>query len=486
VVIGAGVGGLAAACLLANGGHQVTVCEQAPLVGGKLGWVEVDGVGFDTGPSLLTLPHVLRELFEHTGGWPPTLKLQQLEPLARYRFADGSGFDASSDLDTFCASLEAWAPGSGEDWHRFTVHAARLWQAIRGPFLESALHGTSALLWLALRRPRDLMLIGPGRTLADVARTHLRDSRLRAFLWRYATYTGSDPRRAPAALATIPYAEQHYGGWYVRGGLRRIATELAARASALGAVIRPNADVISIMTEGGTAGGVELCGGERLHADAVVCNADAGQLYTKLLSGPEGRAGRRSLRRVSLSYSGLALLLAIRGPRPVGLAHHTVLFPADYAAEFDDLAAGRLPADPAIYLSAPPEPAVAGGRGAPVMLLVNAPRHGPYDWTCQRDVTAYAAGLLDRLACRGLDMRGRLDSCTLRTPADLERTTRAPGGAIYGTSSNGARAAFLRPRNRSQVPGLYLVGGSSHPGGGLPLVVLSAQIVNRLIGPAAS
>jgi len=218
----------------------------------------------------------------------------------------------------------------------------------------------------------------------------------------------------------------------------------------------------------------------------VVCNADAGQLYTKLLSGPEGRAGRRSLRRVSLSYSGLALLLAIRGPRPVDLAHHTVLFPADYAAEFDDLAAGRLPADPAIYLSALPEPAVAGGRAAPVMLLVNAPRHGPYDWTCQRDVTAYAAGLLDRLACRGLDMRGRLDSCTVRTPADLERTTRAPGGAIYGTSSNGARAAFLRPRNRSQVPGLYLVGGSSHPGGGLPLVVLSAQIVNRLIGPAAS
>ncbi|HEV7209880.1 MAG TPA: phytoene desaturase family protein [Mycobacteriales bacterium] len=483
-VIGAGVGGLAAACLLAGKGHEVTVCEQAPAVGGKLGWREIDGVGFDTGPSLLTLPHILREVFEQAGGWPESLVLQRLEPIARYRFADGSGFDVSSDLDTFCAALDAWAPGSGHDWRRFMSHASRLWQAVRGPFLESELRGPSTLVELALRRPRDLATIAPWRTLADLGQRYLRDPRLRAFLWRYATYTGSDPRRVPAALATIAFAEQHYGGWYVRGGLRLIAAELAARAIDLGAEIRLGTEVIGVVTAGERAGGVHLSSGERLGADAVVCNADAAQLYAELLPGSIGRAGRQQLSRVSPSYSGFALLLAIRGSRPADLAHHTVLFPADYPAEFDDLAAGRPVAEPAIYLSAPVDAALAPAGLLPMFLLVNAPRQDQCEWTAEWS-HEYAARLLDRLATRGLDLRDRLASCTMRTPADLQQATRAPGGSIYGSSSNGLRAAFLRPRNRGPIPGLYLVGGSSHPGGGLPLVLRSAQIVSRMIDSGA-
>lgn len=482
VVIGAGAGGLAAAALLAAAGHEVTVCEQAPEVGGKLGWYERDGAGFDTGPSLLTLPAVLRDVFQATGGWPEGLSLRALTPLARYRFADGSGFDASSDLDTFTGALEAWSPGSGDDWRGIMAYAERLWEATHVPFLESELRGVGSLLRLAVRRPGDIVAVAPWRTLAALGERHLRDPRLRTFLWRYATYSGSDPRRAPAVLATVPYAEQHFGAWYVPGGLRRIALALRERATDLGAEVRTDAEVAQVLVRAGRAAGVRLATGEVLSADTVVANADAAHLYRDLLAGPAGARGRRRLARATASYSGLALLVGVRGPRPSALAHHTVVFPADYAAEFDDLAAGRPVRDPTLYVSAPDDGEVATGEVAPWFVLVNAPRHGPYDWADHPAAQAYADRLLDLLAERGLDVRNRVAFMQTRTPADLQAATRSPGGAIYGTSSDGPRAAFLRPANRSPLPGLYLVGGSSHPGGGLPLVLLSARIVAGIIG----
>ena len=485
VVIGAGVGGLAATARLAAQGHDVTVCEAAEVVGGKLGLLERDGFRFDTGPSLVTMPHVFRDLFEATGGWPDGLAFERLDPIARYRFADGTGFDAVDDLDRFCAHLEAWSPGSGTDWRSFTARAGRVWDASRVPFLESPLDGPASLARLALRRPQDLAAIAPGRTLRGLGRC-LRDPRLRVFLDRYATYTGSDPRRAPAALAAVPFVEQAYGGWYVPGGLRRLGEAIHERALERGARLLTGARVTRVTMSGGRADGVLLADGTRLPADVVVANADAAHVYGSLVDAP--KAARR-LARATPSLSGFVLMLAVRGRTP-GLAHHTVLFPADYDAEFDAVFGdpGRPVLDPTLYVSAPDDPAVRPAGHEAWFVLVNAPRHGTgrgaCDWRSPALAETYAEYLIDLLGERGLPVRDRLLWHEVLSPADLEQRTGAVGGSIYGTSSNGATAAFLRPANRSPVPGLLLVGGSSHPGGGLPLVTLSAQIVAGLVGPA--
>jgi phytoene dehydrogenase-like protein len=240
---------------------------------------------------------------------------------------------------------------------------------------------------------------------------------------------------------------------------------------------------------------VRLAGGEVLRADVVVSGADAAALYADLLpaSRPTRRV-RRDLARSTPSLSGFVLLLALRGRTP-GLAHHTVAFPDDYDAEFDAVfgvgryrGAPQPVADPTVYVSAPDDPATRPDDASESwFVLVNAPRHDPaggVDWDAPGLADRYAEQVLEVMARRGLDVRDRLRWCVARTPADLERDTRSVGGSIYGTSSNGARAAFLRPGNASPVPGLFLVGGSSHPGGGLPLVALSAEIVAGLVGPA--
>ncbi|MCW2715729.1 MAG: Phytoene desaturase [Frankiales bacterium] len=491
VVIGAGVGGLAASARLAALGHEVTICEAAGEVGGKLGLVEqhVEGLGrfaFDTGPSLVTLPHVLRELFEATGGWPADLELTRLDPTARYRFADGTVLDAAAGVEAFCRNLDAaLGKGNGRDWAAFTARAERVWAASRGPFLESPLSGPADLARLAARHPRDIAAIAPGRSLRSLGRRYLRDARLRMLLDRYATYTGSDPRRAPAALAAVPYVEQEYGGWYVPGGLHRIATALRDRALERGARLRLEAEVVRIDVTAGRASGVVLADGEHLPADVVVANTDASSVYGSMVSAP---SAARRLARATPSLSGFVLLLAVQGRTP-GLAHHNVLFPADYDDEFDAVFGdpARPVPDPTLYVSAPDDPAVRPDGCEAWFVLVNAPRHGSgpgaMDWRAPGLAAAYAGRLLDLLGERGLPVRDRVSWSRTLTPADLEDRTGAVGGAIYGTSSNGVAAAFLRPANRSPVPGLFLVGGSSHPGGGLPLVVLSAQIVAGLVGP---
>jgi phytoene desaturase len=493
VVVGAGMGGLSAAARLAALGHRVTVCEQAASIGGKVGCFARDGFAFDTGPSLLTLPAVYRDLFLKTGDpLEASVDLVPVDPAFRYRFADGTWLDVpnASRAGTRRALDEALGHGAGDDWNELLNRAQRIWQVTRGPFLESPLAGRRDLLRLG-RRTSDVRTVAPWQTLRDLGARHLRDPRLRTLLDRYATYTGSDPRRAPAALAVVPYIEQTFGAWHVRGGLRRLALAVHDRAVERGAVVRTGCDVAEVLVEAGRAAGVRLRSGERVPADVVVVNADAQTLYGDLLAGRESAAAGKRLSRATPSLSGFVLLLALRGRTP-DLAHHTVLFPRDYDAEFDAVFGRRAGPveDPAVYISAPDDPAMRPDGQEGLFVLVNAARHssaggpGAIDWTVPGRADGYADRVLAVLAERGLDVRDRVLWREVRTPADLEQATRAPGGAIYGTSSHGARAAFLRPANRGAVPGLFLVGGSAHPGGGLPLVAMSAAIVADLIGPA--
>jgi phytoene desaturase len=359
--------------------------------------------------------------------------------------------------------------------------ASAIWEATRRDFVEAPLEGVAAMARMAIRRPRDVRTVAPWSSLRELGSGYLRDPRLQMLLDRYATYSGSDPRRAPAALACVPYVEQAFGAWYVPGGLRRIAEATAERAQECGARIRCDTSVAQVLTEGSRVSGVRLASGEVLPADVVVSGVDASTLYDRLLPRP---ALLRRIRRATPSYSAFVLLLGLSG-RTAGLRHHTVLFPADYDAEFDALRDGRVVDDPAIYISAPDDAALRPDDDSESwFVLVNAPRQGEVDWDAPGMAQAYADRVLSLLAERGHDVRTRVRVRRVRTPADIERDSCSPGGAIYGTSSNGARSAFLRPANRSPVPGLFLVGGSAHPGGGLPLVILSAAIVADLVGPA--
>jgi phytoene desaturase len=490
VVVGAGVGGLAAAARLAALGHRVTLVEQAEEVGGKLGTLRHDGFVFDTGPSLLTMPHVLEELYDATGApLADSLPLERLDTACHYRFADGTRLDLPGEADLIPDALDAaLGPGRGAQWAALMARAARVWDVTHEPFLESPI--TPRDMLRLSRRVGDIATVAPWRTLRGLASDYLDDPRLRALLDRYATYTGSDPRRAPAALVSVPYAEQAFGSWYVPGGLGRLGQSLLERVRSLGVDVLLGTEVVAITTSAGRASGVRLGDGTVLAADVVVANADAASVYGDLLDDPLARRAARRIARTTPSLSGLALLLEVDDPPEV--AHHQVLFAEDYDAEFDAVfgrrGRARPVARPTVYVSAPRDPAVVPGPGTGAwFVLVNAPRHDPLhgtDWDRPGLVDEQADRVLDLMAERGLDVRDRVRHRATVSPADLERRTSTPGGSIYGTSSNGARAAFQRPANRSPLPGLYLVGGSSHPGGGLPLVVLSARIVAGLVGPA--
>jgi phytoene desaturase len=490
VVIGGGVGSMATAIRLAARGHQVQLFERRHELGGKLTELRRDGFTFGLGPSLLTLPDLFGALAAEAGRKLDELvTLTEVDPVCRYHFPDGSVLDARSEPGAMAAEVERFSPGQGQAWMRFFEWGERCWAASERAFLAGPLD----LAGLARRQASlsDLFASAPGQTLAGLARRFFTDPRLIQYACRYATYSGSSPYQAPAAVGCIPYLEHARGAWYVEGGLARLRDALARLLSELGVVVHTGATVSQVLTADGRpasgrptrwpprgrAGGV-LVAGERVPADIVVCGADSARLYRDLCPS---RPMRRRIARIGPSSSGFLVLAAVRGRTP-GLAHHTVVFSRDYRAEFADIFDRRRPpADPTIYVGCP---AVHDGATAPagyqnLTLLVNVPAGSPRSWG--RSAADYQDLLLDKLAAAGLSVRGRVLFSETLTPADFERRYDGWLGSIYGTSHNGLLAPFRRPGNRGPLAGLYLVGGSVHPGGGLPLVVIGSRIVADLV-----
>ncbi len=482
VIVGGGVGGLAAAVRLAAGGHVVRLLERSDRVGGKLGSHAAAGFRWETGPSLLTLPAVFDELLGLAGtSLAAACRPVRLERTCRYHFADGSSFTTWDDPAATRAAVEALAPGSGPAWDRWARRAERVWTTAERTFFAGPIEDPRAL-FARMRSPLDLLAIDPLPTLHQRAARTFADPRLVQWACRYATYAGSDPWRVPATLGCIPHIEQAFGCWALAGGLATLAGALAGAASSLGASVETGAEVAAVLAAGpgGRVSGVRLASGETVAADVVVADVDAAHLYADLL--PD-RSGQRRVRAAGRSTSGFVLLLGAEG-RTEALDHHTVLFSSAYRQEFRDLAAGRPPADPTVYVCAADrnDPSAAPPGHESLFVLVNVPSADDPDaaWADGR-ADAYADRVLAALDRRSLGLRPRLVHREVITPADLAARHRAVGGAIYGTSSNGRRAAFTRPSNRGPRPGLYLVGGSTHPGGGLPLVALSAKIVAAMV-----
>ena len=494
VVIGAGMGGMATAARLSALGHSVTIYEQSATWGGKLGHVQFNEHHFDTGPSLLTLPAVYRDLFLKTGRpLEESVSLIDLEPAFRYQFSDGTVLTMPGVGIGACASAigDTLGAEAGMQWRSFMQRAGRMWAATRKPFLESALDGPMSLLDMAWRL-NDVATIAPTRTLRSLSRHFFSDPRLVTLVDRYATYSGSDPRRAPAALATIPYVEQTFGAYHVAGGLRELGRALYQRCLDLGVEFHFESSVEHVHAEDRVSG-ITLTTGQFRAADIVVNNADATVLYDHLLD-EHGQArcsaDIKRLRKAVPSLSGFVMLLALDGTTP-NLEHHNIFFPDNYDAEFDAIfgthGKPQPVQDPTIYVCNPRDSAMAPDGKESWFVLVNAPRHNPatgVDWSDPQLTIGYQTLVTNLLKKRGFDIDSRTLWRDTRTPASLANLTGAPGGSIYGTSSNSLKAAFLRPRNVTPIKGLYLVGGSAHPGGGLPLVAMSAEIVASHIGRA--
>ena len=494
IVIGAGMGGMACAARLASKGHVVQVLEHNDTWGGKLGFVEHDGSRFDTGPSLLTLPAVYRDLFLKTGAaLEDSIEIVELDTAFRYQFADGTVLKMPGTGIGRCAEAigDTLGGNSADQWRQFMRRAAQMWSVTRKPFLESELHGLRSLLALSWR-VNDIRTIAPTKSLRDMANHYLSDDRLITLVDRYATYTGSDPRQAPAALATVPYVEQMFGAYHVAGGLRELGRALYERALAIGVKFEFGCTVSNIATEPRVSG-VTLADGRFMAADIVVANADASNVYDHLLSPTaqqQVRTAKKSLAKSTPSLSGFVILQALSG-KTADFEHHNVFFPENYEDEFDSIfGIGKKVtpvSDPTIYICSPNDEKMVPHGNESWFMLINAPRHDPIngvDWSNEELKDSYAKQILTALSKRGIEASSRVTWQQTLTPEDLERNTLAPGGSIYGTSSNGMRSAFLRPENVTKIPNLYLVGGSSHPGGGLPLVGMSAEIVASHIGRA--
>ena len=492
-VVGAGIGGMSAAARLAKQGHQITVFENSDQSGGKCRTEWFGDYAFDTGPSLLTLPAVFRDLFLKTGKRiEHVLDISPVDPAFNYNFADGSNvtFPNLSNPKTYQEIEKSFGISASQSWRQIIERSEKMWEASRDSFIESELTSIWPLL-LRKNLINQINQISPFTSLRSLSEKLNLDPHLKMIIDRYATYTGSDPRSAPAVLLTIAFVESTFGAWHIKGGIGQLSVALEQRCRDLGVDFKFKSLVTKILVERNKVEGVVLSDGKIIKSDLVVSNSDAEYTFNSLIGNEVSSASgeRRKLKSATKSLAGFSLLLGLDNSKskPVDVDHHNVYFPENYDLEFDQIFTQKVPVtDPTIYLCAPKDSSMVKGADKDAwFVLVNAPRHEPESgWDWKDGGQEYAQKIISKMDDLGLNVTNRLDFMEYRTPADLENYAMAPGGSIYGTSSNSPVSAFLRARNRSKVKGLFCVGGSAHPGGGLPLVGISAEIVAKAIGKA--
>lgn len=481
VVVGAGLGGLSAAIHLACQGRQVLVFEKNDLVGGKLNLVQAAGYTFDTGPSLFTMPWVVRDLFAAAGrDVYDYLDLIPIEPTCRYWWPDGTEFHAWQTMPQLVQEIARLSPPDVEGFFRFLAHTARIYRIVAPAFLLQPFDGlrdllTPDLLWHGWQ-------IDSLHSVDATVRHFFRSPYLQQVFNRYATYNGSSPYLSPATFNVISYIEFAEGGWYVRGGMYELARALVRLAQELGIAVRTGTEVVEVLHRNQQAHGVRLSDGQSIAAATVVLNTDPRYAYQHLLRGQPRIATR--LQRLEPSCSGFILLLGVDRIYDQ-LAHHTIFFSQDYPREFAAIFQKRVPAaDPTVYVCATSlsDPHLAPPGHMNLFVLVNAPALTErVRWA--REAPAYRDTIIQKLERMGLsNLRQHIVYEQIITPEDLQQRYHAAGGAIYGLASNTRFAAFMRPPLRAhRIQRLYFVGGGTHPGGGIPLVLLSGKAVaNRI------
>ncbi|MEU6085964.1 NAD(P)/FAD-dependent oxidoreductase [Streptomyces sp. NPDC047085] len=488
-VIGAGMGAMAAAARLAVAGHRVAVYERTETYGGAVRRFERDGFAFDTGPGLLPLPAVYRDLFIKTGkeSLEDTVELVQVDPAARHVFADGTevSLPNASRAGVVAALDEALGAGAGQRWGDVLVRAREAWDRTRRPLLEEPLWPNWQVL--AEREPypavphKRLLRTRRASTLSEVGHWELHDERLTALLQSHALAYGLDPRTAPASAAVLPYMEHAFGTWYVRGGMRELARAVYERCLKRKVEFVFGAEVTRIVEKDGRAAGVELADGTVAEADHVVADVDPARLRD-LTEHPLDADGDVRADQLSPVAGRFTLLLALRGGREAGAAHRTVVHAPDAERELDLLVApgGDLPVCPTVTVLRPDDPALRPDD-AHESVVVSAAVSTEAGWEDEATIRRYTDLLLEAAGRALPGLRERLLWHEVRTPGHTAGETGTLSGAVPAPALAAGGGRFLHPANSTRLPGLYRVGGWSHPGGGLPHAGMSGALAAGLI-----
>lgn len=485
-VIGGGLGSLSAAIRLARMGFTVKLFEQNSQLGGKMSEYKDRGFRWDTGPSLLTMPWIVDELFDFVGlNVSDYLSLTTLEPLCRYFFSDQTHLEVSANKEKMRAALDSFSPTQSASYFNFLHYASKIYDAAAEVFLYHPIHELRKLLTPAnIQYLMRFYHIDPWRTMHQSVSRFFTDQRLIQLFDRFATYNGSNPFTAPATLNIISFVENGMGGYYIKGGMYRLIETLEKVAIHLGVEVHPSCKVNKIKHDHHRINGL-LVQDEFFPADFVLCGADVVETFNTLVSG--FNRYQKKLNTLEPSLSGLVFLWGMNKSFPI-LSHHNILFSADYAEEFRYLFSDlKVPDDPTIYIAITSK---SDANHAPAnsenwFVLLNMPYLAPgQNWDSEKDKIRET--VLQKLKRFGLDVSQNIQSEKCITPQDFYTLYGSNRGSIYGLSSNSRMMAFRRPANRSRlIQGLYFAGGSVHPGGGIPLVLLSGKMAAELIAEHA-
>ena len=480
IVIGAGIAGIASAIRQAVKGHEVAVYEANAYPGGKLSEFRSGDFRFDAGPSLFTMPQYVDELFSLAGKNPKdAFTYEKLETVCRYFYEDGTCINAWANRDKLAEEIALKTKDPASSVHQFLDYSAQIYAITHSIFLEKSLHRLRSFLnWKTFKAVFRFPKIDPFRSMNTANTDFFTDDKTIRFFNRYATYNGSNPYKAPATLNVIPHLEQHFGAYFPKGGMAAITQSLVKLAENLGVKFNYHARVEEILVEDKKVEGI-LLNGEIIPADRVISNMDIWFTYRQLLK--KEVAPKRILSQ-ERSSSALIFYWGIKAEFPE-LDLHNIFFSEDYKKEFAAIWEQQaVDVDPTIYvnISAKYQTEDAPKGAENWFVMINVPANTGQNW--DELIAEARKNIIDKLSrMLNRDIAQLIVTEELLDPRSIEQKTASYQGSLYGTSSNNQFAAFLRHANfSSKIKGLYFVGGSVHPGGGIPLALLSAKIVDEL------